>query len=241
MGEVQDRKEAAYNQLRRRCRAKGTQGECICVSGLCKGPLNLLSNSLHSHWVPGPSAARRRAFFRRPTQQVGVMVPFPRVHLGAQRGMVPCSETHRRFLSHKGLMALPCTGPFVPPPWSDNLQGSNGQGLRLWSRCQQHRWCPRLVPLKPGSVPDDATPTRSAGFEAASSVTGQMPGPQGSTEASSPTVPRRPGKGCGCGLSFVAWHFFPEPSREGTVGVRGLGDLPDGFASEAPGLAGVQN
>lgn len=73
---------------------------------------------------------------------------------------------------------------------------------------------PKTVAPEPGLVPDDATLTCRAGFEAGSSVTQWVPGPWVSGAASSPAAP----EGHGRGLFFDAWHFFSEPSREGRVG-----------------------
>lgn len=75
----------------------------------------------------------------------------------------------------------------------------------------------KTVAPEPWLVPDGATLTCSAGLEAGSSVTQQVPGTQVSRAASSPTVP----EGHGHGLFFVAWYFFSEPSREGRVGEQG--------------------
>lgn len=187
---------------------------CLClrfIQGALEPGLHLPEQPLDGR----PCAARSGASLRLPTQQPprwGSWCPFSRCSLRAQRGMVLSSQPHRRFLSH-----IQDSWPFpAKVPLSSCSPGLSPYGQVRWPT-----GTPKVGPTPVGQVSaalvvpktnareaqhsaGDADPRPTAqGLKPPSSATRQASGCQtpGMGTASSPTAPRRPGRGRGRGLS----------------------------------------
>jgi len=138
-----------------RTHGQGTQAEAL-VSRIYPG--TLLPTSVSSCLIPSPQCPSQEEDLDSVAPQVGIIVHLLKCSLRAQGGLVPGSwPVDGSFITsrtHGPSLQRPCCPPVllasVPVARSDGLPGGGSRwSPGLWTRCQQHRWCPSVMPRGP--------------------------------------------------------------------------------------------
>lgn len=170
-----------------------------------------------------------RPSLRGPTQQMSKWeswCPFSGCSLGAQRGMVPCSEPHRWFHSHKGFMAFPCTGPFFFHPGQMAYRPPMGRayacGAGVSSTGGAQDWCPGGPAQCQMTQPQHA----ARGLKLPAQGCGRCLGPRAPRQPAAPLCPGGQGRAVAVVSPLLpGTSFLSPPGREQWVGAQE--DLPD--------------